>query len=239
MSIKQNIAEAREEIKELASRIFFHEGVIQKEKEKVSELEEKIKLLTTRKSELAQVVLKKMQCEHEWVLRKIQEDEEVLASLYNEKKEREDSISDIEKNTNEYLKEQTSILATAFLDYMGSHMEEFGTDITKTFVVKEITEKDWKMYGGVALPTGNVGIYDESQKCFVATTIDGDPCFDEKLYDIFCDCYDHAICKYTQRFTNYLLNFKVWFFASLQKEYCFEDSFKLTINNPHFTLELV
>ena len=90
MSIKQNIAEAREEIKELASRIYFHEGVIQKEKEKVSELEEKIKLLTTRKSELAQVVLKKMQCEHEWVLRKIQEDEEVLVSLYNEKKERED-----------------------------------------------------------------------------------------------------------------------------------------------------
>lgn len=41
MSIKQNIAEAREEIKELASRISFHEGVIQKEKEKVSELEEK------------------------------------------------------------------------------------------------------------------------------------------------------------------------------------------------------
>ena len=135
MSIKQNIAEAREEIKELASR---------KEKEKVSELEEKIKLLTTRKSELAQVVLKKMQCEHEWVLRKIQEDEEVLVSLYNEKKEREDSISDIEKNTNEYLKEQTSILVTAFLDYMGSHMEEFGTDITKNFVVKEITEKEWR-----------------------------------------------------------------------------------------------
>ena len=239
MSIKQNIAEAREEIKELASRISFHEGVVQKEKEKVSELEEKIKILETRKSELAHVLLEQMQCEHEWVLKKIQEDEEVLASLYNEKKEREDSISDIEKNTNEYLKEQTSILATAFLEYMESHLEEFGTDITKTFVVKEVTEKDWKWYGGVELPTGNVGIYDETRKCFVATTNDTDPCFDEKIYDILCDCYDHARCKFTKVFSNYLVNFKVWLFATLQKEYCFEDSFKLTINNPHFTLELV
>ena len=98
MSVKQNIAEAREEIKELASRISFHEGVIQKEKEKVRELEEKIKILETRKSELAHVLLEQMQCEHEWVIKKIQEDEEVLASLYNEKKEREDSISNIEKN---------------------------------------------------------------------------------------------------------------------------------------------
>ena len=34
-------------------------------------------------------------------------------------------------------------------------------------MVKEITEKEWRMYGGVALPTGNVGIYDESQNALL------------------------------------------------------------------------
>lgn len=239
MSIKQELNTAREEVKTLSGQISFYEGMMLDERERQSKIMAKLEILKTRQSKLARAVTANVEKELQDVNQKIEDTENTLAHLIGAKRDLQSKISQMENDVGLYVEEQASLLSKAFLEFVKEHQEELGADIKKTFLVKEITEKRSDRLGDCEIPTGNIGIYDESKKCFVATTLDGEPFFGEKLYDILCDCYDHAICKHTEWYKKYLLNFKVRFFAFLQQQYCFEDSFELTINNPYFTLELV
>lgn len=239
MSIKQELNTAREEVKILSGQISFYEGMMLDERERQSKIMAKLEILKTRKSELARAVTANVEKELQAVNQKSEDTENTLAQLIGAKRDLQSKISQMENDVGLYIEEQSSLLCEAFWEFVKENQEKLGTDIKKTFQIKEITERLGRMHGDCEIPTGNIGIYDESEKCFVATTLDGEPFFGKKLYDILCDGYDHAICKHTEWYKKYLLNFKVRFFAFLQQQYCFEDSFELTINNPYFTLELV
>lgn len=239
MSIKQELNAAREKTKSLNGQISFYEGIMLDERERQSKIMAKLEILKTRKSDLAKTVTAKVEKELQDVNQKIEDTENTLALLIGAKRDLQSKISQMENDVGLYIEEQASLLCKTFLEFVKEYQEELGTDVKKTFQIKEITKSQDRMYGECEIPTGNIGVYDESKKCFVATTLDGEPFFKEKLYNILCDCYDHAICKHTEWYKKYLLNFNVQFFAFLQKEYCFEDSFELTINSPYFTLELV
>ena len=239
MSIKQELSAAREKVKNLSKQISFYEGMMLDERERQSKIMAKLEILKTRKSELAKTVIAKVEKELQKVNQKNEDTENTLAQLIGLKRDLQSKISQMENDVGLYIEEQASLLSKAFLEFVKENQEKLGADIKKTFQIKEITERHGRMHGDCEIPTGNIGIYDESEKCFVATTLDGKPFFWEKMYDIFCNSYDHAICKNTEWYKKYLLNFKVQFFTFLRQEYCFEDSFELTINNPYFTLELV
>lgn len=238
--LEQNIFHTKNEVDELTAQIFFFEKEMKEDKEKMSNLIEKRKLLETRESDLAKLVLKRIKCEIDWVSKKIIEQEELLEKLYAEKEEKQRKLSEMEGDFSSYVEEQTTILISAFLGYIKNHLEDIGTEMVKTFTVREITDRKSERIGiDYEVPTGNVGVYDENKCCFVATTLVGENYFKAQLYELHRYSYDHMGCQYTEWYKGYLKSFIDQFMEALQKEYCFADSLKLTINTPHFTLELV
>ena len=124
-----------------------------------------------------------------------------------------------------------------FLEYIGNHMEELGLEIKKTFSVIEVPQFRDDRYNGCYIPTGNIGIYDESNKTFIASSKDF--YFKKELYSLSRDTYDSLICTVTGWYEGYRDYFISYFLEALKESYTYGNYFKLTIESPYITLELV
>ena len=167
-----------------------------------------------------------------------------IAELEIKKKEVEEALNDIRKKLSErledttlYIQEQLVTMITRVLEYIRKHQEEIGYDIQRTFIIKDVElQRNWGS-DYFYVPTGNIMVQDSSNDFQIAVT--GNYYFENKLYDVEIDSYSGHYVAFTSWYKEYFNNFVELFMSELKKEFCFDDTFKLTIEDNKFTLELV
>lgn len=167
-----------------------------------------------------------------------------IAELEIKKKEVEESLNDIRKklsdrleDTTLYIQEQLETMIPRVLEYIRKHQEEIGYDLQRTFIIKDLElQRNWGPDCFNA-PIGDIMVQDSSNNFQITVT---DNCyFENKLYDVEIDSYGVHYVAFTSWYEEYFNNFVKLFMSRLEKDFCFADSFKLTIDNNKFTLELV
>ena len=148
-------------------------------------------------------------------------------------------ITTRENDSSSYIREQSNMMISNFLEYLNEHAVEIGLQLQKTYSFIPVTSYEDDRYGGCHVPTGNFGIYDKSTKSFIVTS--SDFYFSKELYDIKRGFLDELICRYSNWYKEYEYSFVLVFFDTLAKRYNYGETFKLTFNsnNRDFTLELV
>lgn len=236
MSVKQELEVLNSKRKTLELQLEpFINGLTQLYFERNS-LTEKVNKLSNRTSPLANTL-------REGAIKELSVINKQITSAEEAKKEIKERIEEINKeiskridSTDFYIKEQSEVMTKAFLEYIESNRESIGSEITKIFKVSEITYFKDDRYGGCHVPTGNVGIFEENKiESIISST---DFYFKDLIAKVERGEYDELVCSYTDWFKEYLKKFKATFLETLNNHFSSED-FKLTINNPEFTLELV
>lgn len=200
-------------------------------------LVQKAEILSTRTSSLAQTLLEKVQEELENVNQEIAQTESRQAEVKKEIAENQQNILQREDDVGLYINEQSSIMVSTFFEYMRSHLEELGVEIKKNFRIMEVTRYKDDRYNGCHVPTGDIGIYDESKETFIVSS--NDFYFKNNLYTITRGQYDALVCNETEWYKAYRNQFISHLLETLEKSYTFGEFFKLTIEDSYFTLELV
>ncbi len=203
---------------------------------------QKTTTLNTRTSSLAQTILKKTKQELEAInkeivqlsIRKQQLMEEILANQLMMQKEDEENLD---------LKKQASTMISDFLKYMENHLEDFGTEIKKTFRIQEKVNFGHSSvkFRSDFFPSGNFFIYDLS-KHFTITQSTNIFHFEHTLYTrTYKETGIITYCSYieTDWYKNYRKQFISIILETLEKNYSYNNFFKLTIEESSFTLELV
>lgn len=202
-----------------------------------SPIVQKVENLSTRTSSLAQTLLEKAQEELEKINQEVVRAETSKTEVSKELNEINQKILERDNDFSLYIKEQSSVMISTFIEYIRTHLEDIGAEIEKTYRIVEVTQFRGDRYGGCDIPTGDIGIYDESNKSFIV--ISKDFYFKHTLYTIDRGFYNELICYKNDWYKNYRDNFISLLVETLQKNYCFDEVFKLTIENSYFTLELV
>lgn len=200
-------------------------------------LVQKAETLSTRTSSLAQTLLEKVQEELENVNQEIAQAEKRQTEVKKEIEEIQQNILQREDDAGLYINDQAPIMISTFLEYMRDHLEELGVEIKKTFRITEVAHFHNDRYCGCYVPTGNIGIYDESNESFIV--ISKDFYFTKNLCTFTRGEYDELRCHYTEWYKAYRNHFISRLFETLEKNYTYGEFFKLTIEDPYFTLELV
>lgn len=200
-------------------------------------LVQKVEALKTRTSSLAQTLLEKVQEELEKLNKEISQVEKEQAEVKKEIEENQQSISLREDDTTLYIKEQSSIMVSKFLEYIEEHLEALGEEIKMTFYIKEVPFYKEDRYYGCHVPTGDIGIYNESKDFFIVKS--NDFYFEDTLYTLTRGEYDALVCNLTEWYKVYRNRFILILLEILEKNYTYSEFFKLTIGTSCFTLELV
>lgn len=190
---------------------------------------QKIEYLSTRTSSLAQTLLKEAQEELSKVNQEIAPVEKNMKKQKKELAENQQNISLREDDPTLYINEQSSIMISTFLKYMGDHLKDFGTAGKKTF---RIESYETRIRDGLFLPTGYVGIYDEGNHSFIV--LSKDFYFAKSLYR-----YSNKRYSVTEWYKTFFKQFVSQLLKTLKENYTYDEFFKLTIENSSFTLELV
>lgn len=204
---------------------------------KRNSLVQKAETLKTRTSSLAQTLLEKVQEELEKLNQEIVQAEKTQAEVKKEIEENQQSISLREDDTTLYIKEQSSIMVSKFLEYIENHLEAIGEEIKMTFYIQGVTSYKEDRYYGCHIPTGDIGIYNESKEFFIVKS--NDFYFKDTLYTLTRGEYDALVCNETEWYKAYRNQFILLLLETLEKNYTYGEFFKLTIENSCFTLELV
>lgn len=202
-----------------------------------SPLVQKAEILSTRTSSLAQTLLEKVQEKLEKINQEIVQAKTARTEAIKEWNEINQKILERDSDFSLYIEEQSSMMISTFFEYVRSHLEDIGAEIKKTYRIMEVTRFQDDRHYGCDIPTGDIGIYDESNKSFIV--ISKDFYFKHTLYTITRGEYDALICHKTDWYKNYHDNFISLLTETLQNNYSFDEVLKLTIEKPYFTLELV
>lgn len=237
MSIKNELKALKQKKKKLEKELTKICSTLDNLYVKKSSLVQTVDTLSMRTSSLAQTLLEEAQEELKKFNQEVSKVEAAKAEVSNELHKVKEKILEIEDQFSLYINEQSSIMISTFIDYIKNHLKDISAEIKKTYQIIEITHFKDDRYGGCDVPTGKIGIYDESNKSFIVTSRDF--YFKHELYTLDRGRYDELICHETDWYTKYRDNFISLLAETLQKSYCFDEFFKLTIENSCFTLELV
>ena len=237
MSIKNELKTLKQKKKNLEKKLTEICSTLDNLYVKKSLLVQKVEKLSARTCSLAQILLEEAQEELKKFNQEVSEVEIVKAEVSKELHKVKEKILEREDGFSLYINEQSSIMISIFIEYIKDHLKDISAEIEKTYQIIEITHFKDDRYGGCDIPTGKIGIYDESNKSFIVTSRDF--YFKHELYTFARGPYDELICHETDWYTNYCDNFISLLAETLQKRYCFDEFFKLTIKNSCFTLELV
>ena len=237
MSIKNELTTLRREREEMEGKLAEINLTLDKLYAKREPIAQKAESLRTRTSSLAETLLEKVQKKLKEVNKEIVRVEKKQVELKEEIEKNQQNILLREDDVGLYIEEQSSIMVCVFLEYIKDHLEYLGLEIEKTFRIMEVTSDRGDRTCECHVPTGNIGIYDESEETFIVTSKDF--YFEKKLFTITEDGYEMTCNKkewykaYHEQFVSHLLE-------TLKKNYTYDEFFKLTIiKNSYFTLELV
>lgn len=239
MSIRNNLKKL-EHSKELLEKDLeeFRNTINNLYNEKTS-LDEKSRILGTKTSSLAKNLLEKVQKQLEELNQQIEQEEEKKSADEKKLNEINQEIWGLTDDPCLYIEEQSSNMVSAFLEYVGNNLEDIGSRIKSSYQIKEVTKFYNDRYNGCDVPTGSIGIYDKTNQCFIVSSKDF--YFEREIYSLDRDEYDDSlICKKTDWYRTYYNNFISTLIKSLKKNYCLDQTLKLTIEEASsFTLELV
>ena len=239
LSAKDELNTLKRKEEDLEKRLREISSTLEKLHIKKSPILKKVETLSNRTSSLAQTLLEKAQEELEKVNQEVVRAETSKAEVSKELNEIKQKIFKINNDFSIYIKIQSSMMASTFIEYVRNHLKEIGSEIKKTYNILEITKfYNSREYYGCYIPTGNIGIYDESIKSFIV--ISKNFYFKHKLYTLYIDDdFGELSCHRNDWYKNYRDNFILCLCETLQKNYCFDEDLKLTIEDSYFTLELV
>ena len=237
MSVKNELTTLKRTREDLGKRMAEICSTLDNLYAKRNPLVQKVETLKTRTSSLAQTLLEKAQDELEKLNKEISQVEKEQSEVKKEIKENQQSISLREDDTTLYIKEQSSIMVSKFLEYIENHLEAIGEEIKMTFYIQGVTSYKEDRHYGCYVPTGDIGIYKESKEFFIVKS--NDFYFKDTLYTFTRGEYDALVCNLTEWYEVYRNRFILLLLETLEKNYTYSEFFKLTIGNSCFTLELV
>lgn len=237
MSVKQELANLRATQKSLNLQIADISSTLEGLCAQRDSLWQRKESLEARTSSLAQTLLEKTQGEIDELNRKIFPLQNQKAELQITLEQNEKDIYERENDTSLYIQEQSKLIVSEFLEYLGKHLEDIGLEFQKNYCVMGVTEYENDRYGGCYSPTGHVGIYDKSAKTFVAQSKDF--YFKNTLCTFGRGQYDELLCFSTDWYKEYRARFIPKVIEVLKENYSYGEFFSLTITDSEFTLELV
>lgn len=212
------------------------ESIADLEKKKAG-YEEKLKILITKTSELAAKITRQTERELNAIKEAISEKEERKKKYETRLSELEKKISEREDDTTLYIQEQCNRMVDEFMKYIKQNADGIGNQIKKTFIIRSVSKKVDDRYGPYYIPTGNVGISDESEEQSLIVKSEGFY-FPNELYTTKRDgYYDNITCYTTKWYDEYFKKFAYILLKTLQVNFDSCD-FELTINKSHKTLTL-
>ena len=200
-------------------------------------LVQRLESLNGRTSSLAQTLLKKTQGELDSLNQQIAPVEKQKNELQTTLDKNEKAIFERENETDLYIQEQSKLIVSEFLEYLGNHLEDIGLEVQKTYRVMEVTKYKEDHYYGCDYPTGHIGIYDISAKAFIAQSKDF--YFKNTLCTFDRGEWDALYCHHTEWYKQYHACFIPEVIKNLKENYSYGEYFSLTITGSEFTLELV
>lgn len=237
MSIKNELITLEGARRELQKQLEEISPILKELYAKKNPLVQKAETLSTRTSSLARNLLEKVQEELENVNKAIAQVESKQAKVKKEIKEKQQEISLRENNVDLYINEQSQIMISTFFEYMRTNFEKLGLETKKEFYIIGVNDYKEDRYSDYYVPTGNIGIYDSEENLIVSSN---DFYFENCLYTIKRDEHYDNITRYeTEWYKDYRNKFVSHLLETLEREYTFGEFFKLTIEDSHFTLELV
>ena len=202
LSIKNELITLKQEKEELEKRLSEICSTLDNLYDQKRPIVQRVEALSTRTSSLAQTLLEKAQEELEKVNQKIVSAKTSKNEVSKELDEIDQNISEREDDFSLYIKEQAPIMISTFIEYIRSHLEDIGAEIQKKYIIKEVSEDIGGRFSTLNVPTGIIGIYDESKKSFIV--VSKDFYFDYELYTIIDSrCYSELKCSETEWYTNY------------------------------------
>ena len=208
-------------------------------KKQKSECEEKIKVLKTKKSGLAKMLIQDLEKELKQLNKTINFKEEEKTKLEVSLNEIENKIHEREDDTTLYIQEQSNLIVDQFMTFIKNNLREIGMAMKKDYTIEGIIKRVDDRYGDYLIPTGNVGIFESGKREIIAQS-EGFY-FKNNLYTLNRDDdYEYVKCQVTKWYEEYLEKFVSILLKTLEEKFDYYD-FKLTINKPQksFTLELV
>lgn len=199
----------------------------------------RVRILKTKKSEMAKNVLAKYEksfCEAE-------ENYNVVClkrkEIDDELKEIEEKINKCQDNPNPFIEEKVPYIAKFFWEYVGKNFEELGQRVQVAYAIHEVLSY-YKLgrFDGYDIPTGNVGIIDVETKEVIAYTNDFP--YSQKLYEPNYSPYTgETSARNTEWYNTFLYKFTVSLYEALEKTNPYKDTFVLVFDKMTFILELV
>jgi len=238
LSVKQELLDLKEVREELRKKLEDVTTTLISLTNSKLLLEQRVENLRTRFSPLAKSLLEKVQKDLDTLNQEVDTVEEQKTQLEQALAENQRNIVEREDNYSSYIKEQSYMMVSTFLQYVKEHALEIGLELNKAYSFIPVTSYEDDRYGGCHVPTGNFGIYDKSTKSFVVTS--SDFYFNKKLYDFKRGTYEELVCIYSDWYKEYQYRFASVFSDTLAEHYNYGETFKLTFSsNQDFTLELV
>lgn len=238
MSIRNNLTKLKHSKELLEKKSEEFRNTINNLYNEKTSLDEKSRILETKTSSLAKNLLEKVQKQLEELNQQIEQEEEKKSAVEKKLNEINQEIWGLTDDPSLYIKQQSSAMISAFLEYVVNNLEEIGSKFKTTYQIKEVEEFYNDRYGGCDVPTGSIGIYDETNQCFVIYSKDF--YFDREIYSLTRDeYYDTLVCNKTDWYRTYRDNFISTLVKDLKKSYGLDQTLKLTIKGSCFTLELV
>ncbi len=237
MSVHQEIVQLQAEREPLQKEIASISSLLSPLYAEKKNLVEKTKAFSTRHSSLAKTLLEQTQQKINALDEQISEAEKRKENLKKQFEANQRKILEMADDPTLYIEEQTSIMISMFLEYLGNHLEEIGSQIKKRYTVTEITQ----LYDGYFVPSGNFGIYGASDSHIVVQSNDFSlP--NTYLFTIHFDSIKYGyriVCKISDWYANYRHRFTSRLLEELEKNFSYGEYFKLTIEDSSFTLELL
>ena len=226
--MKGNLAQEKEDLVERLKEAKSRQETLKAKKRSLIDSE---KYLTACISDMAQNLLKKTKKELAGINKGIAQEEEILAEI---------KIA-IVKNENSFMEEQFAIMSSTFFSFVEEHLEELALNFKSTFEIKEEVKRfvpSSTSYGH-NVPSGRFSIYGDQ------LIVTSDPYFYEyalfERYKTLETEEGFAIydTKKTKKYLEYQECFTSGLLKTLQENFPYGDTFKFTISDCEFTLELV
>ena len=205
MDYRQMLETLESECEKLRSMIREKESEISSFDPKLTELSEKEKILSEKKSPYAKILLKEVQGEVQNLRKQIEplllEKQNMVIEL--EKKEKE--LQEKQNNPSEFINGEVPGMIATFWKYIEDNKHDIGMKIESTYTIKEVTVfKDYH-FERCIIPTGKVGIMDTSTSKWIVMSSEYP--FKQKMYDIPRGYLDEQHCKYTDWFNSFIKEF--------------------------------
>lgn len=237
MSVKQELESYKKDLERLQEEHAQISSLLDDLNFEQEPIAEKVEILKNRTSTLAKTLLERTQQELDAINQEITIALKKQANIERDLTETELKISERENSLTFYIQEQANRMVSEFLKYVGEHLEDIGSEITKKYRIIEVTKHQPDRYGSYNIPTGNIGILDSDNTSPIV--ISSDFYFKNPLYSLHRGDYDIMICKDTEWYEEYRQKFIAIILETLKKNYNYGEFFKLIIDTSGFTLDLM